>query len=162
VKASLESGAFERGRSGGQQVRKPLVCEVAAVLPLSVQENRGKEGRGERPKPQGPEARRRVVKRHPPSDERSAVGAGGIEGVKGGRPGPHEHVGSAGCCQEGGIGLKGGDEPQAKPAGAQGNGEFGNHRARLRLSRRRKLHQVEGGKKHLPFGGSGVGRETTG
>jgi hypothetical protein len=62
VKASPESGAFERGRSGGQQVRKPLVCEVAAVLPLSVQENRGKEGRGERRKLRGPEAGRRVVK----------------------------------------------------------------------------------------------------
>jgi hypothetical protein len=79
VKASPESGAFNRGWSGGQQVRKPLVREVAAVLPLSVQENRGKEGRGERPKLRGPEAGRRVVKRPPPSDECSAVGAGGVE-----------------------------------------------------------------------------------
>jgi hypothetical protein len=56
VKASPESGAFNRGWSRGQQVRKPLVREVEAVLPLSVQENRGKEGRGERPKLREPEA----------------------------------------------------------------------------------------------------------
>jgi hypothetical protein len=31
VKASPESGAFNQGRSGGQQVRTPLVREVAAV-----------------------------------------------------------------------------------------------------------------------------------
>jgi hypothetical protein len=41
VKASLDSGAFERGRSGGQQVRKLLVREVAAVLPPSLQEDLG-------------------------------------------------------------------------------------------------------------------------
>jgi hypothetical protein len=80
VEASPESVAFERGRSGGQQVRKLLVREVAAILPLSVEEGWGKKERGERPKPQGPEAGRRVVKRHPPSDERSSVGAGGVEG----------------------------------------------------------------------------------
>jgi hypothetical protein len=71
VKARPESGAFECGRSGGQQVRKPPVCKVLAVLPLGIQENRSKEGRVERPKLQGPEAGRRVVKRRPPSDELS-------------------------------------------------------------------------------------------
>jgi hypothetical protein len=76
MKASPESGAFEQGRSRGQQVRKPLVREVVAVLPLSVQENRSNEERGERPKLRGPEAWRRVVKRHPLSDECSAVGRG--------------------------------------------------------------------------------------
>jgi hypothetical protein len=111
-----ESGAFERGRSGGQQIRKPLVREVAALLPLSVQESQGKEGRSERPKLRGPEAGRRVVKCHPTSNECSAVGAGGVQGAKGGRCGPHGHVGGAGRCQEGGI--KRGGEPQAKPAGA--------------------------------------------
>jgi hypothetical protein len=52
--ASAGAGAVNRGRSGGQQVHKPLVCQVAAVLLLSVQENRGKEGRGERPELRGP------------------------------------------------------------------------------------------------------------
>jgi hypothetical protein len=127
VKASPESGAFNRGRSGGQQVRKPLVREVAAVLPLSVQEDRGKEGRGERPKLRGPEAGRRVVKRHPPSDECSAVGAGGVEGTKGWRRRPHSHVGGAGRRQECGVGLEGGGEAQVKPAGAQGKGELRDH-----------------------------------
>jgi hypothetical protein len=73
VKASPEPRAFNRGRSGGQQVRKPPVRNVAAVLPLGVQEDWGEEGRGERPKLRGPEARRRVVKRHPPSNECSAA-----------------------------------------------------------------------------------------
>jgi hypothetical protein len=108
VKASPESGAFNRGRSKGQQVRKPLVRKVAALLPLSVQENWGKEGRGKRPKLWGPEAGRRVVKRHPLSGECSAAGAGGVEGAKGRQRGPHGHVSGAGRCQEGGIGLVGG------------------------------------------------------
>jgi hypothetical protein len=159
VKASPESGAFNRGRSGGQKVRKPLVREVAAVLSLSMQENRGKEGRGECPKLQGPEAGRRVVKRHPPSDECSAVMAGGVEGAKGGWRGPHGNVGGAGRCQEGGIGLKGGGEPQAKPAVAQGKSELGDHRVRLHVSGRRVLNQVEGGERHPPFGGSDLGGE---
>jgi hypothetical protein len=132
---------------------------VAAVLLLNVQEDRGEEGRGERPKLRGPEVGCRVLKRHSPSDEHSAVGASGVEGAKGGRRGPHGHVGSAGRCQEGGVGLEGGGETQAKPAGAQGKGELGNHRVRLHLSRTSVLHQVEGGKKHLPFGGSDVGGE---
>jgi hypothetical protein len=84
VKASPESGAFERGRSGGQQVCKPLVREVAAVLPLSVQENRGKEGRGERPKLRGLEAGRRVVKRHPPGVFYSFTGRDGRKGPQAG------------------------------------------------------------------------------
>jgi hypothetical protein len=75
--------------------------------------------------------------------------AGGVEGSKGGRRGPHGHVGCAGDCHEGGGGLEGGGEAQAKPSGAQGKGELGNHRVRLHLSSRRVLHQVEGGKKHL-------------
>jgi hypothetical protein len=45
VKASPESCAFDRGRSGGQQVRKPLVREGAAVLPLSVQAATSPSGR---------------------------------------------------------------------------------------------------------------------
>jgi hypothetical protein len=45
VEASLESGAVKRGRSGGQHVREPPVREVAAVLTLGVQEDRGKVGR---------------------------------------------------------------------------------------------------------------------
>jgi hypothetical protein len=48
---------------------------VAAVLPLGLQEDRGKEGRVKRLKLQGPEAGRLVVKRRPSSDEGSAVGA---------------------------------------------------------------------------------------
>jgi hypothetical protein len=40
-----------------------------------------------------------------------------------------------------------------------GKGELRNHRVRLHLSRRRVLHQVEGGKRHLPFGDSNVGGE---
>jgi hypothetical protein len=96
-----------------------------------MQEDRGKEGRGERPKLRGPEAGRRVVKRHPPSDECSAVGAGGVEGTKGWRRWPHSHVGGAGRRQESGVGLEGGGEAQAKPAGAQGKGELRDHGVRL-------------------------------
>jgi hypothetical protein len=77
VKASPESGAIERGRSRGQLVQKPLVRDVAAVLPLSVHEKRGKEGRGERRKLREPEAGRRVVKRHPPAMS-AEVRAGGV------------------------------------------------------------------------------------
>jgi hypothetical protein len=157
VKASPELGAFKRGRSRGQQVRKLLVCEVAAVLPLSVQEDRGKQGRGESPKLRGPEAGRHIVKRHPPCNECGAAGAGGVKGAKGGRRGPHSHVGGAGRCQEGGIGLKGGGEPQAKPAEVHGKGELGNHRIRLHVSGRRVLHHVVGSEKLPPFGGSDVG-----
>jgi hypothetical protein len=114
--AEGKAGGAEEAEGGLRRVglgHKPLVREVAAVLPLSVQENRGKEERGERPKLRGPEAGRRVVKRHPPSDECSAVGAGGVEGAKGGRRRPHRHVGGAGRCQEGGVGLEGGGEAQA-------------------------------------------------
>jgi hypothetical protein len=89
---------------------------VASVLLLGVQEGRGKEGRGKRPKVRSPDAGRRVVKRHPPSDERSAVGACGAEGAKGGRRGPHSHVGGASRCQAVVIGLKGDGEPQTEPA----------------------------------------------
>jgi hypothetical protein len=124
VKASPESGAFERGRSGGQQVRTPLIRKVAAVLPLSVQENRGKEGRGERPKLRGPEAGRRIVRRHPPSDKCSAVGAGGVQGAKGGRRGPHGHVSSAGRCQEGSIGLEGVVSRRPTPPERRGRASF--------------------------------------
>jgi hypothetical protein len=106
------------------------------------------------------DSRRRVVKRHPRSDKRCAVGAGGVVGAKGERHGPHGHVGGAGRCQEGGVGLKGGGELQAKPAGAQGEGELGDLRVRLHGSARRVLHQVEGGEKQLPFGGSDVGGES--
>jgi hypothetical protein len=79
--------------------------------------------------------------------------------VKGGRRGPHSHVGGAGRCQEGGIGLEGGGEPQAKPAGAQGKGKLGDHSVQLHDSGRRALHQVEGGEKHPPLGGSELGGE---
>jgi hypothetical protein len=77
----------------------------------------------------------------------------GLAGFKG------RKEGGAGRCQKGSIGLKGGGEPQAKPAGAQGKGELGDHRVRLHVSRRRVLNQVEGGEKHPPFGGSDVGGE---
>jgi hypothetical protein len=72
---------------------------------------------------------------------------------------PHSHIGGAGRCQEGGIGLKGGGELLAKPAGAQGKGELGDHRVRLHVSGRRVLNQGEGGEKHPPFGGSDLGGE---
>jgi hypothetical protein len=132
---------------------------VAAALLLGVQEDSGKEGRVECPKLQGPEAGRRFVKRRPPSDERSAVGACGVERPKEGRRGPHSHVGSACCCQEGGVGLKGGGEPQVKPASTQGKGELGDHRVPPHGSGRSVLHRVEGGEKHLPFGGGRCGGE---
>jgi hypothetical protein len=89
----------------------------------------------------------------------SAAQWGGVEGAKGGWRGPHSHVGGASRCEEGGIGLEGGGEPQAKPAGAQGKGELGDHRVRLHVSGRRVPHQVEGGEKHPPCGGSDVRRE---
>jgi hypothetical protein len=38
-------------------------------------------------------------------------------------------------------------------------GELGDHRVRLHVFGRRALHQVKGGEKHPPFGGSDVGRE---
>jgi hypothetical protein len=112
--------------------------------------------RGRAPRRVAPPTERRV-QRHPPSDECSAVGAGGVEGTKGWRRRPHSHVGGAGRRQEGGVGLEGGGKAQAKPAGAQGKGELRDHGVRLHLSRRRVLHQAEGGKKHLTFGGSDVG-----
>jgi hypothetical protein len=61
--------------------------------------------------------------------------------------------------QVGGAGLKGSGEPQAKPPGAQGRGELGDHRVRPYGSGRRMLNQGKGGEKHLPFGGGGVGGE---
>jgi hypothetical protein len=132
---------------------------VLTELPLGVQKDRGKEGRIERPKLRGPETGGRVMKRRPPSDERSTVGARGVEGPKRGRRGLHSHVGRAGRCQEGGVSLKWGGEPQAKPTRAQGKGELGDHRVRPYGSGSRMLHQVEGGEKHLPFGGVDVGGE---
>jgi hypothetical protein len=111
VKASTESGAFEQGRSGGQQVREPLARKVLAELPLGAQEDQGQEGRVERLKLRGPEAGRRVMKRRPPSDEHSTVGACAVERPKQGRHGPHSHVGRAGRCHEGSVSLEGGGEP---------------------------------------------------
>jgi hypothetical protein len=58
------------------------------VFPLGVQEDRGKEGRVESLKLRGPEAGRCVVKRRPPSEKGSTVGARGVEGPKGGRRWP--------------------------------------------------------------------------
>jgi hypothetical protein len=45
VKAGPESGTFNKGRGGGQQGLNPPIREVAAALPLGVQEDWGKEGR---------------------------------------------------------------------------------------------------------------------
>jgi hypothetical protein len=77
-------------------------------------------------------------------------GLAGLKGQKGG---------DAGRRQEGGIGLEGGGEPQAKPAGAQGKGELGDNGVRLHVGGRRVLNQVKGGEKHPPFGGSDLGGE---
>jgi quercetin dioxygenase-like cupin family protein len=83
---------------------------VVAVLPLSVLEDRGKEGPVERPKLRGPKAGRCIVKRRPLSDEGSAVRAYRVEGPKGERRRPHSHASGAGH-QDGGVGLMGGGEP---------------------------------------------------
>jgi hypothetical protein len=61
VKGPPELGTFKRGRGRGQQGREPPVCKGAAVLSLDVQEDRGEEGRVERPELRGPEAGRRIV-----------------------------------------------------------------------------------------------------
>jgi hypothetical protein len=118
--------------------------------------DQGKEERVKRPKLREPEAGRRIVKRLPPSNQGSAVGAPGVEGLKGGRRGRHRHVSGASRCEEGGVGLAGSGEPQAKTSGAQRRGELGNHRVRLHGSGRRVLHQGEGDKKHLPFGSANL------
>jgi hypothetical protein len=63
----------------------------------------------------------------------------------------------AGAAKKAASASRGGGEPQAKPAGAQGKGELGDHRVRLHVSGRRVLHQVEGGEKYLPCRYSDVG-----
>jgi hypothetical protein len=120
VKAGPETGAFERGRGGGSQFQGPPVRGVAAVLLLGVQKDRGKEGRVERPKLRGPEARRRIVKRRPPSNRGSTVGARGLKGRKGGSAGR-----IAASVAPAAANRAAGGEPQAKPPRGAGEGRAG-------------------------------------